>query len=724
MNSPLLRHLGLIVECLWRRLNGTTVIGYVETAGISRFDHSRPVILNGWALSRDNSALRLTLTVGWRSYPLAPVWHYRDDVAQQYGAGDALAGFCCVLPIELSKLVRAAHAQGCSFIVHANGLPLRMLCKPDETFLLWEALRHLNTNLNCSSGTVCEQVTATWHAFELSKSANAILGKNYLLATLPLLCRHDQLACIEQLTDVRTLDTVHPTTKLSGTLSTLALLAYRGEVDQAVSIMQRLPQQHQQGEWLETETLYYAIVRLCALHTEGRLDQTGISAVWKAFLSLLDSFQGLWFSRLHDQKLVETMVQIISTAHITASADLQTIVAAAVRHYGLCPAFWRNMEKQSVPQSTAVLEEAAGHWRVILQVFQSRTQPVDNQPVLHALAWFHAQGNPEAIIYLRELALHTASGSVGTGIADTLVRLAPTESHRLQAADTGALWPTCWNPDQVPYPNRLQLVSKLKQMAADEPVVISVVRNERLLLPHFLRHYRNLGVANFIFVDNGSDDGTLTYLLQQQDAVVYTSATDYKHSHYGVAWQQAILGAHCLGRWALLADADEFFIYPGWEQQPLSAFINQLQTEGADAVLTLMIDRYPRGRLSDADFSTTPPFEAAPCTEPEPLIRWHLGSGHFSNAETFLSALRHRLAPAAAPNAFTSQKIALVRYQPWMRFSQGLHYAANVQVSNRTTEFAHFKYHAGFAEKVKIEVARGQHYNNAEEYRQFVNTVW
>ena len=89
----------------------------------------------------------------------------------------------------------------------------------------------------------------------------------------------------------------------------------------------------------------------------------------------------------------------------------------------------------------------------------------------------------------------------------------------------------------------------------------------------------------------------------------------------------------------------------------------------------------------------------------------------------YLSALRHRLASPSEPHAFTSQKKALLRYRPWMRFSQGIHDVANARLATRTAAFAHFKYHAGFEEKVRTEIRRKQHFNNAEEYRRYADML-
>jgi hypothetical protein len=91
----------------------------------------------------------------------------------------------------------------------------------------------------------------------------------------------------------------------------------------------------------------------------------------------------------------------------------------------------------------------------------------------------------------------------------------------------------------------------------------------------------------------------------------------------------------------------------------------------------------------------------------------------YGSGMSYLSALRHRLAAPSAPNAFTSQKTALVRWKPWMRFSQGLHDAANVKVFGERAYLAHFKYHAGFAQKVRTEVKRRQHFDSAAEYQRY-----
>jgi hypothetical protein len=85
-----------------------------------------------------------------------------------------------------------------------------------------------------------------------------------------------------------------------------------------------------------------------------------------------------------------------------------------------------------------------------------------------------------------------------------------------------------------------------------------------------------------------------------------------------------------------------------------------------------------------------------------------------------VSNLRHRLDKTTLPNAYTNQKYALVKYKPWMHFSEGLHDSEGVRVADKPAYFAHFKYHAGFKEKSRIEIERGQHYAGAAEYKRYL----
>ncbi|MFM2199380.1 MAG: hypothetical protein RLZZ505_2812 [Verrucomicrobiota bacterium] len=288
------------------------------------------------------------------------------------------------------------------------------------------------------------------------------------------------------------------------------------------------------------------------------------------------------------------------------------------------------------------------------------------------------------------------------------------------------IWPSHTPPLLGYNTNALELVSeeeKLNRLNKAPLAVIACVRNEMFMLPHFLAHYRDLGVECFLIADNLSDDGTLEYLAEQPDVALFSVDTEYRLSQYGVAWQQTLLSSLRLARWSLVADADELLIFNGWENGKITDRLPQWDSQGIDGVRIFMLDMYPEKSLSAASFTSGSPFEEAYCVDRVPFLSNSSSMGAYSNAPTWTSALRHRLIRGSRTEQFVAQKIALLKYKPWMRVSAGLHYVGDVSLAEEQMIFAHFKYHSDFRSKVISEVERSQHYNNAEEYKKYLALI-
>ena len=285
------------------------------------------------------------------------------------------------------------------------------------------------------------------------------------------------------------------------------------------------------------------------------------------------------------------------------------------------------------------------------------------------------------------------------------------------------LWPT-FQPVKLGFnSNALELISpeaKLEALNAAPVAAVSCMRNEMFMLPHYLAHYRALGVKAFLIADNCSDDGTLDYLLEQPDVVTFSADTEYKKSENGVAWHLTLLANLRVGRWSLVVDADELLVYPNWAQTSLEDLLSGEAFKGADAARIFMLDMYPQGPLSAADFTSGGPFAEAGFADRTPFLRETTGRGPYCNSATVTSALRHRLLPWSRPDLFVSQKYSLLKYQPWMRPSAGFHYVGDIKPSTTELIFAHFKYNAQFHQKAVNEAARKQFYNNAEEYQKYL----
>lgn len=310
-----------------------------------------------------------------------------------------------------------------------------------------------------------------------------------------------------------------------------------------------------------------------------------------------------------------------------------------------------------------------------------------------------------------------------------LVHMDTSEGHQEAVTRLGKrvltpkkIWPSFQKARLGYQSNALELISpasRLQQAREAEVALVACMRNEMFMLPHFLDHYRKLGVGAFLIADNTSDDGTLEFLAEQPDVSVFSVDTDYNVSRYGVAWQQALLAEYRVNKWSLVADADELLVWQEKQTQTLPDLLSEPEFVGAEAVRLFMLDMYPKGPLEDARFQHNP-FEEAGYCDRRPFLTNIPAFGPFSDQPTWTSALRHRLIPGSRPNLFVAQKLALLRYQPWMRLSAGLHYVGDARLAPRDLIFAHFKYNSDFRRKAETEVARRQHFNNAEEYQKYL----
>jgi len=247
-----------------------------------------------------------------------------------------------------------------------------------------------------------------------------------------------------------------------------------------------------------------------------------------------------------------------------------------------------------------------------------------------------------------------------------------------------------------------------------------VVRNEMLRLPSTLRHHRALGVRRFFALDNGSTDDTLDYLCGEPDVHVFSTNSSYAGSNYGVAWTNELLNAFGNGHWTLTIDADEQFIFPHFERIALPQFCGFLDSIGAEAVPCLLLDMYPRVSLRDAAHDPTRPlletcnhFDRSPyrMRRTNRCPYFEISGG--VRERMFVQNQTQFHSPSIS-------KVPLVRWKPGMQFVSSTHYLSDVKLAPILATLLHFKFLSDFHQRAQTEVARGEHYENAREYRVYL----
>jgi len=283
--------------------------------------------------------------------------------------------------------------------------------------------------------------------------------------------------------------------------------------------------------------------------------------------------------------------------------------------------------------------------------------------------------------------------------------------------------------------NRLQrpeiVIKKPTRKFPDSVALFAVVRNEMDILRHFLRHYRHLGVREFWFFDDHSEDGTTQFILDQQDCGLITSKWRYGRPmgnfRFGDALKNIIPTKFFRDRWLLSVDADEFLLLPTCVPT-ISDLIVILERRQYAVTRAIMLEFFPadlqNARVASAE---TDPFEASPYFDRLASIVWpayKLTPDNASHPERvrnriFKQLLVRNLVPediAKTRRVPSMNKVPLVRWREDVHLLNAHHVniAANDDIQ---LILAHFKFHPGIEKKVKDALATKAYWQDSVEYR-------
>jgi hypothetical protein len=295
-------------------------------------------------------------------------------------------------------------------------------------------------------------------------------------------------------------------------------------------------------------------------------------------------------------------------------------------------------------------------------------------------------------------------------------------SYKLRWQRRGQLWSAARRRRELSHAS-----NRTAQIGAQDILLFCTLRNERLRLPYFLSYYRNLGVDHFLFVDNGSDDGSREYLAEQKDCSVWTTTASYRDASFGMDWINALLRRYAHGHWAVVVDVDEFLVYPFLDTRPLRALTDWLDDSGIRSFGTLLVDMYPKG-----------PFAAQPLAEgqnPMEIAAWFDSANYTLRRNPRLRNLwiqggpRMRVFFADTPEkAPALNKIPVVKWHrsyayvssTHMLLPRGLNLVYDVAGGEKASGcLLHAKFLATLDEKAREELARGQHYGDSREYQAY-----
>ncbi|MFW6015709.1 MAG: glycosyltransferase family 2 protein [bacterium] len=130
----------------------------------------------------------------------------------------------------------------------------------------------------------------------------------------------------------------------------------------------------------------------------------------------------------------------------------------------------------------------------------------------------------------------------------------------------------------------------------NEPILVCAVKNDLHRVKMQIEHHKSIGITNFVYIDNMSDDGTFEWLLEQEIDVYRVD--DKYHAAVRSAWIRQITDNYGYNRWYLILDSDELFTYPGMEIGKVKDLIAFAEKKKMNFVQSFMIDMYSKDKIN------------------------------------------------------------------------------------------------------------------------------
>ncbi|MEZ5573714.1 MAG: glycosyltransferase family 2 protein [Halioglobus sp.] len=221
-------------------------------------------------------------------------------------------------------------------------------------------------------------------------------------------------------------------------------------------------------------------------------------------------------------------------------------------------------------------------------------------------------------------------------------------------------------------------------------------------------------------MDNDSSDGSLEYLLQQDDVHVWQSPLPFMEANFGAAWFELLLRRYGVGHWCLTVDTDEFLVYRGSPAKGLRELSREMDCKQLVAMTGQLLDMYSEGPIRDAHYRPgQDPLEVCPWFDRISYNRRYELGGQYHNQRLLFGGVRQRVFPAR--NDYLLSKVALLKYQPNVVLDGGQHMSnmpADRLLHNQMV-LLHFKFFSSMLNYAQTESQREIHAMAAQQYKAY-----
>ena len=259
-----------------------------------------------------------------------------------------------------------------------------------------------------------------------------------------------------------------------------------------------------------------------------------------------------------------------------------------------------------------------------------------------------------------------------------------------------------------------------------EPVVLCLCKNEEYYLDSLLKHYRDLGFAHFVFLDNGSTDRTRQILSSMDDVTLLTSTWPF--GSYQHKFRQTLISHFGDNRWSLIVDADEFFVFPCSSTISLERFLLYLDDHKYNAVFTPLLDMFSANVLMNNDENHRTKFDASeyPLCSVETIRMPALHNKILTKMNRAFFRYRGGIREYLFGVSCALHKFSLTRTKDRRALYRTPHNVDLIRsnVADVSAVLLHYKFTHDFGRKIRSAISEKQYYKSSEEYKRYGDIVF
>lgn len=147
------------------------------------------------------------------------------------------------------------------------------------------------------------------------------------------------------------------------------------------------------------------------------------------------------------------------------------------------------------------------------------------------------------------------------------------------------------------YNDKIEIIKECN-FKDDEVILVCLVKDDIIRIKKLIGHYKKIGVNNFAIIDNNSTDGTIEFLKEIENVMLFQVKEKYTTMRRQ-AWINRVISYFGLDKWYLIVDSDEFLCFNDMNSYNLNDLIKYYSRKNIKRARAMMIDMYPESFLLD-----------------------------------------------------------------------------------------------------------------------------